>query len=51
MLQQLESVPMDQSKMDSLIWVASEDKIFSVESCYSILIKQTGIGMRLGLGR
>lgn len=41
LLQQLDSVAVEESKRDSLIWIASRDK-FSVKSCYNLLQRQMG---------
>lgn len=41
-LQQVNSVQINQSQVDSLIWTASKDKLFSVKSCYSMLLEELG---------
>ncbi|KAG5616811.1 hypothetical protein H5410_016635 [Solanum commersonii] len=41
LLLQLDYTHIDQSKEDSLVWIASNDGTFSVKKCYSLLMKQT----------
>lgn len=38
---QLDYTHIDQSKRDSLVWIASNDVTVSVKKCYNLLIKQT----------
>lgn len=41
LLQQIESVSIDQRKVDTLSWIISWNKTYSVKSCYSMIIKKS----------